>query len=134
MDFLKKIWDKISFIFIAILALLGTIFLASKYKRSSKNIQDIPLKRTDNEGNLIPKGESDDRGYIQPTEGDLEDPGIFSDNESIVIKEKPIDLPKGIENKDIKEISQIGISSNEIRNSDTPSVDTEKLLKELSKL
>ncbi len=136
---IKIIWIKFRVLIATAIAAIGVLYLASKYKKKSDSKSTISPKRIDENGKLIPVGESDSKGYTQISEdGTIEDGGLLSDENIVVLKdnekEKGIELPIGIENEDIGKVIKIELRSNEIKNLDSPTVDTGKLIEELSKL
>lgn len=106
-------------------------------KKGKKNLRGVPPKgRVDEDGKPIQPGESDERGFVQaePIRG-VKKPGLFDDPNTVIVvhPEKgavKIDLPKGVKNKDVKEVVEIEPDVYEVRNNDS-GADTGSLLKAL---
>lgn len=115
--------------------ILGSIL--SKKKEDTRNIP--PEERRKSDGALILPGESDEQGFVQASiTTQIADPSILSNPSNIVIthpdKEKiVIDLPTGVENKDVQEVIEVKPDVHEIRNKDTgiKSTDLNDLIKKL---
>lgn len=90
--------------------------------------------RTDAAGKSIAPGQSDANGYTQaPISTSIKAPGLFSDPSQLVIDhpvkgKQTIQLPVGVTNKDVAEVTEIDSNVYEIKNHDSSSVDTKKLL------
>jgi len=112
--------------------LLGKLF----GKNKNSNARGIPPKdRIDKDGKPIQPGQSDESGYVQAPVYEIKDPGFFDDPDTVTIihpdKGKVvIDLPKGVKNKDVKEVVEMAPDIYEIRNNDK-GVDAGSLLKDL---
>ena len=131
-------------LFLVILALFMAIFgdqfqiggilgkLFGKEKQPNTR-EIIPENRIDNQNNPITPGQSDEQGFTQvPTKLEIVEPTIFSNPEVIVVKHPDqriitIDLPKGITNQNVKEVTLIKPNMIEIKNNDK-GVDTKKIL------
>jgi hypothetical protein len=110
--------------------LIGKLF----GKKKQPNTREIvPEDRVNEDGKPITPGESDDKGFVQaPTNLEVVEPTIFSDPDTIIVKHPEkgkikIDLPKGVKNKDVKEVVLIKPDIVEIKNNDK-GVDTKKIL------
>ena len=110
--------------------LLGKLF----GRESKPNARGIPPKeRVNEDGTPILPGESDDRGFVQsPALKTIKTPGLFDDPKTITIVhpdkgDVKIDLPKGVENKDVREVVEIEPDVYEVRNNDS-GVDLNDLL------
>lgn len=103
-------------------------------KAKALNVREIPPpKRVDDTGKSIQPGQSDDQGYIQsPTQLEIVEPTIFTDPDVITVVHPDkgkidINLPKGVQNTDIKEVILISPNVIEVKNNDT-GVNTSKIL------
>jgi hypothetical protein len=117
--------------------LLGLLW--GKKDETDPNVRVLPPPgRVDKDGKPIPAGESDDKGWTQaPVNVVLEEPGIFSDPNVLVIThpekgEVKIPLPEGVKNKDVKQVVEVSPNVYQIRNNDK-GVDAGKLLEDISK-
>lgn len=102
--------------------LLGKIW-GSDLKDKIKARTTVVPGRRDSQGNIIPPGTSDDKGYVQaPVSTDIKKPGVFSDPEIIEItdngKDIKIPLPTGVSNTDVKEVIKIAPNVYEVHNND----------------
>lgn len=96
-----------------------------------------PSGRVDDQGNQIPLGKPDDKGYVEPVVMPIKPPTIFSDSDTITVtkpdgKDTVLKLPTGVKNDDVKQIVMISDNVYQIKNNDS-GVDTGKLLTELNK-
>jgi hypothetical protein len=94
-------------------------------KKTNPDIRVVPPpERVDSDGNSIPLGESDEKGYVQaPINTKIVPPGVFSNPDTIVVVhpnkgEVTIPLPVGVKNKDVSEVVEIQPNVYEIRNND----------------
>lgn len=115
--------------------LLGKIW-GKKSVQNSREI--IPEDRKDEAGKPILIGESDKEGFVQASAVEIKPPGIFSNPNTIKIvesdgKTKEINLPTGVTNKDIKEVTIIKPNIVEIKKSDKSGVDVTHLIELLEK-
>lgn len=96
-----------------------------------------PEERKDKDGEPIPVGESDDKGFVQaPATKTIKKPGLFSDPDAVVIvepdgKKKKIPLPKGVKNSSVKEVVEIKPNIYEVKNNDSSNVNTTSLIEML---
>lgn len=102
-------------------------------KKTDPNIRVIPPSgRIDVNGDLVPLGESDKKGYVQaPINTKIVAPGVFSNPDTIVVVhpnkgEITIPLPVGVKNKDVSEVIEVQPNVYEIKNNDK-GVDTSEL-------
>jgi hypothetical protein len=76
------------------------------------------------DGRPVEPGLSDDKGFVQsPVSTEIVEPGIFSnpDTVTVVHPEKGkvvIDLPEGVKNKDVHEVTEISPDVYEVKNRD----------------
>jgi len=115
--------------------ILGKLFGKDKGGKGG-NARGVPPKdRVDGEGKPIPPGESDEKGFVQAPVYEIKEPGLFDDPDTVTIVHPDkgkvvIDLPKGVRNKDVKDVVEIEPDVYEVRNNDE-GVDAGALLKEL---
>jgi len=102
-------------------------------RKPDRDVKVLPPKdRTDSDGNLIPLGKPDDRGYIQsPVSIEIKPPGIFSNPDTITVvkpdkSEIVLPLPTGVKNKDVSEIIEVSPNVYQVKNNDS-GVDTKEL-------
>jgi len=91
--------------------LLGKLFGKPDPAKKAIDIANtVPPGRVDAEGNLIPIGKPDSKGIKQVQVVPIEEPGLFSNPDTVIIKppgeEKPIEvkLPDGVKAKDIDSV------------------------------
>lgn len=113
--------------------ILGKLF----GKQPGQNARGVvPKDRTDAQGQPIQSGQSDEKGWVQaPVHTDIKDPGLFDDPNTVTVVHPDkgkvvIDLPKGVTNKDVKEVVEVAPDVYEVRNNDK-GVDADALLKGL---
>lgn len=100
--------------------LLGKLW--NKPKENPKNSVDEDRKNPS--GNPIEPGEPDKKGFVQvPTSVEINDPGILGDKNTVVVKDPEqgeivVQLPTGIENKDVAEVTEVETEVTEIKNND----------------
>ena len=110
--------------------LLGKLW-GTKPKDNKRGIP--PKDRVDEDGKVIQPGESDEKGFVQaPAIKGIKEQGLFDDPNTVTVVhpekgEVTIDLPKGVKNKDVKEVIEIEPDVYEVRNNDD-GVDTDELL------
>lgn len=96
-----------------------------------------PPDRKDSNGTIEP-GQSDDKGFVQaPIQVKIEEPGIFSDPNTITITHpsrgrEVVELPTGVKNKDVSQVVEISPKVYQVRNDDS-GVDAGKILDDLEK-
>jgi len=108
-------------------------------KEPKNNRLVVPDERTDDEGEPIKPGESDDEGYVQvPAKITIKEPGIFSDPDKIEIIDEmgngsKIPLPKGVKNSDVEEVVVVKPNVYEVKNKDggVNVVDLDNLINDL---
>ena len=110
--------------------LLGKIW-GKKPIQNSREI--VPEDRKDEAGKPIPVGESDKEGFVQAPAVEIKPPGIFSNPNTVKIvepngKEKEIQLPVGIKNSSVKEVTVIKPNIVEIKHNDKSGIDVTKLI------
>lgn len=103
-------------------------------KKPGPDVRNLPPpNRKDENGNLIPPGTPDDKGWVQaPVNLDIKSPGIFSDPNKVVIVhpdkgEVEITLPTGVKNSDVKSVVEVSPDIYQVRNNDK-GVDVDHLL------
>ncbi len=134
---------------VTILLVAGAIFFAvfgktfqiggllSKLWGATSKLPDVknipPDGRKDANGQVIPEGQSDDKGWVQqPITTDIKQPGIF-DNPNVVTVIHPdkgevqIPLPTGVQNKDVQQVTEIQPDIYEVHSNDQ-GVDTKNVL------
>lgn len=110
--------------------LLGSLFGQKPVNRRS----EVPKHRVDDSGKLIKPGESDSKGFTQaPVAENIKNPGMFDDSNIITINDsedgkQKIELPTGVENKDVSEVVVVKPKTVEVANKDK-GVDVKDLLK-----
>lgn len=84
----------------------------------------VAESRTTADGKPIAPGVSDDKGFVQtPISTEIVDPGMFSDPGTVTIlhPEKGkvvIDLPEGVKNSDVHEVTEVTPDVYEVKNKD----------------
>jgi len=112
-------------------------------KKHPKDLPGYPIitppnGRVDDKGSVIQPGQSDDKGFVQvPVVLPIKEPGILSDPTTVTVvdiegKNIILPLPKGVKNKDVKEVIMVSPNVFQISNNDS-GVDASKLLKEITK-
>jgi len=91
--------------------LLGKLFnKAEPGKKATDVANTVPPGRVDAKGNLIPIGKPDSKGIKQVQVVPIEEPGLFSNPDTVTIKppgaDKPIEvkLPDGVKAKDVDSV------------------------------
>ena len=112
-------------------------WLWGKKRETAPDVRLLPPPdRKGPDGKLIDPGKSDEKGFVQvPVQVLIEDPGLFSDPNTIVLNHpdrgrEVVDLPTGVKNEDIKQVVEISPKVYQVKNADT-GVDAGSLLDEL---
>jgi len=119
--------------------ILGTLW-GKTHPRDLPNAPVVtpPPARVDDKGQIIPPGQSDDKGFVQaPIVLPIKSPGLLSDPTTITVvhpdgKEVTIPLPTGVKNSDVQQIVLVSPNVYQIKNNDS-GVDAGSLLEDLNK-
>lgn len=91
--------------------LLGWLFGKKKPETTAIDVANsVPTDRVDAEGKIIPQGEPDSKGITQAVVVAIQDPGLFSNPDTVVFtppgsdKAVEIQLPDGVRAKDIEKV------------------------------
>lgn len=93
-------------------------------KKAENPRATVAEKRTTEDGKPIAPGVSDDKGFVQsPVSTEIVDPGMFSDPATVTVlhPEKGkvvIDLPEGVKNSDVHEVTEVSPDVYEVKNKD----------------
>jgi len=129
-------WDKVKTFFWAFVAGVGAVlvFLFIRHtQKETKVVNDIPDDRVDDNGNPIPIGEEDDKGFTQWEVKEF-DVGITKGQASSVTvkgddgKKERINLPKGVKAKDVKHVIQVEPNTLVVSVKDKTGVDAGSIL------
>lgn len=108
-------WEKVKGFFWAFIAGVGAVLLFILIRKTQKEteiVNDVPEDRVDDNGNPIPPGTEDDRGFTQWDVKEF-DVGIGKGKASSVVvknengKKERVPLPKGVKAKDVKHVIQV---------------------------
>ena len=112
-------------------------WLWGKKRQASPDVRLLPPPdRKGPDGKLIEPGKSDEKGFVQvPVQVLIEDPGLFSDPNTIVLNHpdrgrEVVELPTGVKNEDVKQVVEISPKVYQVKNDDA-GVDAGKLLDDL---
>lgn len=91
--------------------ILGKLLGKSKPKdKAIDKANSVSDDRVDKDGKIIPKGVPDSKGITQATVVAIDEPGVFSNPDTVKFtppgEEKPIEveLPDGVKNKDVEKV------------------------------
>ena len=121
--------------------IIGKIFgKKGSGKKAIDVANTIPEGRVDDDGNLIPQGEPDKKGYTQAKVVPIHNPGIFSNPDSVVFtppgEAKPVEveLPKGIKAKDVDKVIVVKQDEFVVTVKDKSGVTAKEAVKEIDDL
>lgn len=90
--------------------LLAKLFGKKEAKKAVDVANTVPTDRVDKNGKIIPPGTPDTKGMTQAVVVPIQEPGLFSNPDSVKItppgEDKPItvDLPEGVKAKDVDKV------------------------------
>lgn len=89
--------------------ILGKIFGKKGSGKTAIDVANtVPEDRVDENGNLIPIGKPDEKGFTQTKVVAIDNPGLFSNPDSVTFnhdgKKVEVDLPKGVKAKDVDKV------------------------------
>jgi hypothetical protein len=91
--------------------ILGLLFGKKKPEHEAIDVANsIPAGRVDANGKLIPEGQADSKGMTQAVVVPIQNPGIFSNPDTVVFtppgQDKPVEvkLPDGVKAKDVEQV------------------------------
>lgn len=113
--------------------LLGKLLKRQESGRDEKKDRNGPPEdRKDKDGNPIRPGESDDKGFVQAPAEEMDEPGLFDDKGSVVVKkpdggDSKVPLPTGVEPGDVRDVIVVQPDAKQTKNNDK-GVDAGKVL------
>lgn len=91
--------------------ILGKLFGKKKPETKAIDVANtVPKDRVDDKGKIIPQGEPDSKGMTQAVVVPIQDPGLFSNPDTVVFtppgEDKPVEivLPDGVKAKDVEKV------------------------------
>jgi hypothetical protein len=90
--------------------ILGKLFGKKPSDKAIDTANTIPPHRVDEKGKLIPAGTPDSKGTTQAVVVPIQEPGIFSNPDTVKFtppgKDEPVEvqLPDGVKNKDVSQV------------------------------